>query len=691
MIPCADHGWRQSNRNPKNRQMTSNLKKFGGATLSRLKKHGVLILALVGVFFLLSAKPAGAFVISWLIYATSWFISMLAAIAIAVEAWILGFILKINTEILDSPVVIVGFPVSLSIANLFFVLAIIIIAIATILRLQTYGLKQTLWKLVVMAIGVNFGLIIAGMILQFSDSLSFYFINTAADPTSGENSVTQFASAIAGAFQPQQIALLGASVEKKPNDEGVIKNFWNKIKGTFELLKSASAGDIGAVIGAELLEPLAGLVFTIFFLIFMVIVLAVLIVQFVLRYVYLGFLLVVLPLAWASWIFPLTHDNWTKWWRNFIKWTFFAPLVLFFMWIAIQTSYALNTLNVHHISEQQAPTNSIWQGIENFFSGLFKETFKKFLQLTVVLSVMLFGMFAAQSMGIKLADVVTGAATGAAARFGKWTGRKGVQFGTAPLRTEGMQKIAARLQTGKLSRIPGASYVGGAMEKLATAGGDRAVKEASKRLEGMTDEQVAHGMSRFDAPTRWAALQQLQKNGKLGLLGEDIDRYLGQNKETEAKRYGQDLLFKQMRTESGLELRDLIRKREAARGRPEEAVAQQELTSHLRSLTKTGQLAKILVSEDRLAKERPLNMDVDEVKRFQEFLFKAVVEDFSGSNITDFVKEAVRSDQLDALKAAGQRAVANGITSPNQMSRTFRRWIKSSAARGLVDETIFGL
>jgi len=105
-------------------------------------------------------------VIGKIVFGLSYLAASIAGIFVAVEAWILSIILGLNTQIVNSPPVQLGFPVVLQIANLAFVLGIIVIAIATILRLERYGIKQILWKLLVMAVLVNFGLVICAPILN---------------------------------------------------------------------------------------------------------------------------------------------------------------------------------------------------------------------------------------------------------------------------------------------------------------------------------------------------------------------------------------------------------------------------------------------------------------------------------------------------------------------------------------------
>ena len=89
---------------------------------------------------------------------------------ISVESCLISVVLNINAGILHTSFVQTGFSISLSVANLAFVLGIIVIALATILRIESYSIKKMLWKLVVMAILVNFGLVIIAPIVGFSNS-----------------------------------------------------------------------------------------------------------------------------------------------------------------------------------------------------------------------------------------------------------------------------------------------------------------------------------------------------------------------------------------------------------------------------------------------------------------------------------------------------------------------------------------
>src|SRR3989338_1738048 len=116
-------------------------------------------------------------VIAWIVYVINYIIATIFGVFISIIAWFIGIVIQINTNIVNTPIVQNGFSITLAVANLGFVMAIIVIAIMTILRYETYALKKTLWKLVAAAILVNFSLVIAGAILNFADNLTLYFLN----------------------------------------------------------------------------------------------------------------------------------------------------------------------------------------------------------------------------------------------------------------------------------------------------------------------------------------------------------------------------------------------------------------------------------------------------------------------------------------------------------------------------------
>lgn len=236
-------------------------------------------------------------------------INILVGVFISLAGFLVGWALQFNLSILtfEPSFMMVGWTIFRDIANLGFVLGIIFIAVATILRYKNYTAKQILWKLIVAALIVNFSLVIGGAFVTISNTVSSYLLNAMG---SGGG---------AGA-----IAQIGDSF-------GFIKivtdiSSWSAL-GTL-------ANAIGFGDGASLSIIVALAVILVFGIIFLFTLLA-LAGMLILRYFNLVFLLMVSPVVWLLWIFPSTSTYFKQWWTKFLHWVQFAPIMLVFLYIAL--------------------------------------------------------------------------------------------------------------------------------------------------------------------------------------------------------------------------------------------------------------------------------------------------------------------------------------------------------------------
>ena len=76
-----------------------------------------------------------------------------------------------------------GWSIARDLVNMLFILLLLLIAFATILRYESYGIKQILPRLIVVALLINFSLLGAGIIIDVGTSLGEYFT------TGGDNSI----------------------------------------------------------------------------------------------------------------------------------------------------------------------------------------------------------------------------------------------------------------------------------------------------------------------------------------------------------------------------------------------------------------------------------------------------------------------------------------------------------------------
>lgn len=483
----------------------------------------------------LPAKAHAAFLIDsilgwavgWVIFVINYIIAAIFGVAVSIISYFISIILQLNTNIVGSLIVTSGFQITLSIANLGFVLAIIVIGIMTILRYQPYALKQTLWKLVAAAILVNFSLVIAGAILNFSDQLTTYLMDS-FNPAGSGSSVMSFSSSIAGAFQPQRIFLQG-----------------NGVNGSTTASISAAQGngqDFGGI-----LSIILNIFFPTLFLIIVVIALSGLFIMLLIRYVYIAILLILMPMAWLLWIFPVTSGQWHKWWSKFIQWTMFAPVVMFFLYLAIMTGGYANgqqsTVGGGNFFIQgkiftSDSTNPIVASISNVVGNTFSGMLGTLLQMTVMVSLVFAGLFMAQSMGVTFADTTLKGMKGITSGFGGFVKRRAVIGAGWGMNKAKIPKAAEFLQKGvgakptklwqKALKYTGIEYAGQKLGEGVTAvhvaTREGTVDEAEKRLAPFKKRELIQLFPGATNPERIVIMKRAAKEGYIKDL--DLKNYL---------------------------------------------------------------------------------------------------------------------------------------------------------------------
>ncbi len=561
-------------------------------------------------------------IVGWAIYGLVYVISAIASVAIAFLTFLIGIILQLSTNIVNSFAVQNGFAVTLAVANLGFVLAIIIIAIATILRRESYGIKKVLWKLVLAAIMVNFSLVIGGAFIGFANTLTNTFLTQLPGGQGRQNvGSLAFAEQLAGAFSPQRAFInniVGSSTISSSNSSST-SSFWSTVGGALlyavpgyaavKVAQTAAANLINGTGGQDLasvLTPLIELFCAIAFLVVIVITLAVFLFQLLIRYVMLAFLLILMPFAWLMWLFPKTEKLWHDWWEAFIKWTFFAPIVVFFLWLAITTAQNMNNNSGGDLSFLGGGSSNPYtaEAGKTIFSGFaaalggFIGTFAvTILQGTVVVGLAVGGMIAADKMSITASKSALGAMQSGSNAVKGWAGRRSKQAVTWPLRTETMRNLSSRLQQrseNPLLRYTGVDYLkhraGRLLQTGAVVGGEGAIKEAKERYEGLTAEQRLDRLDSAEGPySRAEILRQIMEDGNLDKLTEaQKDHYLrGPANEARFKRYGSEKLYKELRQKSGVAFEDSDKELKEIET-PEFKATRARLQGELRTMRETG-------------------------------------------------------------------------------------------------------
>jgi hypothetical protein len=458
------------------------------------------------------------------IYYLTYYVSTIIGWFVSFGAWLIQLGLQLAGHVYDSPVVQSGFAATLGFANLGFVLVIIIIAIATILRMENYGIKKMLWRLIVMAVIINFGLVITAPLVGLSNDLTTYFVNSVNGGTQGISAfMQQFSTAVspAAADRPPANTPADCARAQQAIGEGATGLSHEQLQQIcLQSTQSPSASFSKSLLALVFAIVFKGLIVITFFLLGLLLFV---------RYVYLTVLLVLLPFAWLSWIFPSLSKEFSKWWQKFIHWTFFPPAAMFFVWLALYLQRALvngqsyltliGQTGVQGAPAQNDPVTSLVVSSAQY--GSIGQLVSNF----IVLGVMIGGLTAASSLAgktgswaISQGKNVSNAVTGYVGRKSKrvvgdrvrTAGRK--YDSTTGQTTTGLQRFGSKLQA-----IPGFKRAGAVIARensLPAIQGKRAkdIEDyINKELKSLTNDGIVSRAGSAGAlvdPVKAAALAQ---------------------------------------------------------------------------------------------------------------------------------------------------------------------------------------
>lgn len=357
----------------------------------------------------------------------------------AVMTWLMQLILGYTSSLTSLPTIKVGFEAMLSVANLIFVFAIIVIAISTILDYERYGMKSLLWKLIVAAILVNFSFLFAGIIVNVSNGITFHFINRMTGSTAdhiGESKI--LGDKLAAAFNPE--SLVAPSEAYKTADQG----------------------------GAGFFATVQAILFGILFAALIFFVMAATMIMFLIRYIYIAFLLILAPTVWALWIFPSTAKHFERWWSEFLRWCFFAPVCIFFLYLAMYTSVhradylekdGINPYSDTSISSDPTSAAAAVRATAAKKPG----AFQRISDMMIILGLAYGGLIAANAFGIQGAQAAMGMAQNTRKRVQKAAvnrGRQAIRTTADLARTSGKQYNAETKETTTAMQRFGSSLQG---------------------------------------------------------------------------------------------------------------------------------------------------------------------------------------------------------------------------------------
>ncbi len=209
-----------------------------------------------------------------------------------------------------------GHKIVLGVANMGFIVALVVIAFGTMLRWEGFNYKKALPRVIIAALLINFGFFIVTnwLISPVNQITEAFRAASSFDPT---NSFAVFKDAVGiGGVADQQIGEVART--------------------------SASSSDIASknIVGVAA-KSIASVLFTAIFSFLGFLALMAFASMLFIRYIALAILIILLPLAWIAWIFPNIKipgggNPWSMWWESFTRWLLFAPFAMFFFYLATQ-------------------------------------------------------------------------------------------------------------------------------------------------------------------------------------------------------------------------------------------------------------------------------------------------------------------------------------------------------------------
>src|SRR3989339_659286 len=290
----------------------------------------------------------GGDILGGLIQLISGMLMFLAGLCIKATLFFWEYFMELAgyNDFMNAPPVKIGWIMIRDLANMFFIVALMVIAIGTVLGVEQYEWKKSLVKLIFAAIFINFSKLILQLVLDFANIIMQTFL----------------------------IAFKGQS-------GNLIKIF--SLNQMTELLNSGGGGD-----DLNFRLFLASVVALTMAMLVMLTTGAYLVVM-IGRMIVLWMLMIISPLAFILSAFPFGKQYASEFWKNFFNYAMVGPIMVFFSWLAfasLQTGRISTEINLEvdklknagtaiggEIGEESAISinqASTWENLASYFIAL---------------------------------------------------------------------------------------------------------------------------------------------------------------------------------------------------------------------------------------------------------------------------------------------------------------------------------
>lgn len=421
-------------------------------------------------------------------------------------------------------IITTGWTVCRDVANMFFILFMVITAFATIFRIEEYGIKKLLPKVIVIALLINFSMVFCSAIVDFSNIFADFFIKDITENLSQTNESKGIISAtFADAFNVTGTYVTFTNCEdfKKLGDAECSRfsSFWDPtslaickqaFQNKFEECKTTGRT-------TTLIDEKSDASFLNLFLEYTVGSIVLLMAAFVLfaggimilfRIIVICFLMIISPLVFMCYILPSLRTNWSKWWKTFLNWCIFAPAYAFFVWIAIQIAVSGANKRMGLEANQYTISGNYNPMANSFISA----PGQQLISYLVILGFLIGGLIVAKQLGIYGAKAVIKIAKGAqkgATNWAKRTALKPSKYAGA-----GALRMGAKLFGGENTKLGRRMGAKAAQVKQSTAQ-SKENKAYANLLKTMNDKDLLREVETAGGVRKLIATQEAKRRGLL--------------------------------------------------------------------------------------------------------------------------------------------------------------------------------
>ena len=539
-----------------------------------------------------------------------------------------------------NPVIQVGLSITQSFINLALVFILIFIAFSIALKVKEYDAKKMLFRLIAIALLVNFAPVLVGLIVDASNIIMNYFLVGIHEGISGII---------------VQVTSWGTSF-------------------TSALSKLTTLSGQSSIIIQSAIQIFLNVAIAIAFLLFSFL--------FIVRYIAIWVLVILSPLAFVAWILPVTKKFWDMWWNQLIQWSIIGIPIAFFLYLGARVYEVLPNI---YKNKFEMP------GIEPTTVGYFNDIFPYFVIVVFLIIGFVVGL-ATSAAGAS--QVVT-----AGKKTGKWIGFKGLR-GARTLTTKTIgasgKKWMERQASARLSRPFGEGKFR-ILNKAGWAVGltpawwaiRRGIGELGLKLTetARTEIRAAEEKYKNSIPKRKAAglrTPGLTPSQRIGILRQtieegqikDVRKLLGKNADKEIIKIGREALLTNV--EEFKKIRDAFPylAEKMAEGFADTIKEEAGLTI----TPKDREEGYTTVVQKLIAKIKPNFIPKMDAKSFENTEIEKAIHSFwTGNQIGTAIRELGRT----FMKKFHDEAEKRGIEWYKNKNPRLATYLESSAARGL--------